>query len=517
MDNVQEPPVVPVAPDTATDATPVEKQIDTVAQEDTVVDTATVDPTSDVKDLDKNDKSLPEALMFPTALYSEMVKLLENVNKLTREQFKAKFSENDNDALGINIESMRYTNTEDMLAEPLNDSDMGNSIKYAGKDLSIRPLPINSKGKALNGDAAIARLSSALGIGETTQIPLWHSGFWVTLKPIKDIDFINLELQLTNNQIILGRDTNSLVFSNYSVVFNRIISDFIVNNIQNSTLDIPADEDIRKYIKVQDYYMLVLGVLYSMFPGGYTLTRTCINSNFVDENDVPKCSAAVSAKVDFRKLAWVNRKAIDKAHLELMSKRNPNVSSIDSVIDYQDTLYVNKEQLIKLTTSSGVKINLSVKTPSLADYVDNGELWINNIIKNSESVFTESADEEEKNRIVNENTSAVILGIYNIYVSKITMDDDSTIEGRSEIDDSLGLLSGDVKILEDLINGVKEYINKNTIAIPGLPNYECAACGELQKGEDTYKPFKEIIPINVVESFFDLCVLKALKAKSRSI
>ena len=473
-----------------------------------------VDPTSDNRAIDPEKDS--ENIIMPTAIYSEIVELLKNINEFNKEKFREKFSEDDNIALGINIESLDKTNTEDMLSEPLNDPAMVNNVSYGSKDLSIRPLPINSKGRALNGDAAIARIASVLGVGETTQVPLWHSGFWVTLKPIKDIDFINLELQLTNNQITLGRDTNSLVFSNYSVVFNRILSEFIVKNIQNATIDISPDEDIRKYIKVQDYYILVLGVLYSMYPKGYTLTRSCVNSIVLDENETPLCSATVSSKVDFRKLSWVNKKAIDKKHLEHMSKRNPNSASIDSVIEYQNTLYINKNKDVRVKTTDGVELTISLNMPNLFDYVDNGELWINNIIKSSESLFTDTTDPDEKNRIVNENTAAVVLGIYNIYVTKITTDDGGVIEGRSEINGSIDILSGDERILEKFITEVKEYINKNTIAVVGLPNYECPACKQQQR-EDDGSVFKEIVPVNVVESFFDLCVLKALKARSRNI
>ena len=482
-------------------------------------DYKSVDMIKDIHVIDIDNSDNKESIIMPSGTYNKITEMLESVNKLTKAEAKSRLYEKTLIALGTNIDSMRVTNTENMLVDTVNQEGFTNNMHYGSKELRIRPLPINSNGKALNGDAAIARLASVLGVGETTQVLLWHSGFWVTIKPIKEIDYINLEMQLSNNQISLGRDTNSLIFSNYSVVFIRILTDFIINNIQNYTLDISPDANIRNYIKVQDIYLLATGVLHNMHPNGYNLSKTCANSNNTDpETHVPLCSNIMSGKINFELLINVNRKALTTEHLKHVSKRNPNSVTLDEVLEYQNTLHVNKPKQVKITTVNGAAITLEICTPTLQQYIDNGEYWINSIIRNSEAIFTDTTTLDDKNRIINETSASVILNIYNIYVNKIMLEDGSSISGRADIDDSLGILSADLNVLKELIEAIKSYINTNTIAVAGIPNYVCPACNEEQlKDKKVPLAFKEIIPINVVESFFDLCVLRVNKAKSRSI
>jgi len=471
-------------------------------------------PIEEEKDIDP--KEAEEYLPFPSTLYSKLVDALEKINSLTKEEFNNKYTERDAHVLKLNVDSTDYTNTEDMLAEPLNKEDgFINSVSYGSKELMIRPLPVNSAGKALNGDAAIARIASILGVGEVTQVPLWHSGFWVTLKPIKDVELINLDIMLTNNQIQLGRDTNTLIFSNYSVVFNRIITNFIVNHIQNTTLDLPAGEDIRKYIAVQDLYTLVNALLYSMYPKGHILTRTCSNTTVIDpETKKPKCDKVISGKIDFRKLLWVNRKGLSKEHMKIMSSRNPNSVTIDDVLEYQNTLSINKQRTKKFTTTSGSVLEVVFKSPTLAEYIDNGEMWVNNVIKSCESMFTDTTDDEERNMIIDNVTATMVLGVYNVYVDKIVLEDGSYID---DIDDALSVLSTDNKLLKEFLEEVKDYINSNNISIIGIPDYTCSGCKESQIKEDKKGPFKQMIPINVLESFFSLCVLRIMKAQENRI
>jgi len=477
-----------------------------------------IDPVTEQTKYDINDKSKETTLCLPSALPTNITSLLEAINENNNNSvLKDYVKKGGSVPIGFNMNSIDYSLTEDMLAPNLKDGEWSNNVKYGSKDINILPLAIKSNGKVLNGDAAIARLASAMGVGETTQVPLWHSGFWVTLRPPKDVDIINLEILLSNNQIELGRDTNSLVFSNYSVVFNRILSDFILKHIENTTLDMSPTDDIRNYIKIQDYPLLVLGLLHGMHPNGYPLSRTCTNSTKTDENGVPKCSYVMKGKVNFRKMSWVNRKMLTEDKIKHMSSRTPKSISMKDMENYQNTLYINKEVTKTYHLDNGVKIDISLNTPMLMEHIDSGELWINNIVKNSEKVFTDGSSETEKNNIINSTANALIVGIYSGYITRIVVNDDSDISGSDGIDSSMGFLSSDPKLLTDIINDIKTYINNNTMAIVGLPNYECPECMKIQNEENSHTDFKEIIPINAVESFFSLGALKAQEAVQRHI
>ena len=64
---------------------------------------------------------------------------------------------------------------------------------------------------------------------------------------------------------------------------------------------------------------------------------------------------------------------------------------------------------------------------------------------------------------------------------------------------------------------LKNYLDEYAIAIVGTPNYICPACKEPQKKvkEGDTNPFRNIIPMNVLENFFDLSSLVELKVATR--
>ena len=483
----------------------INKKQDTVNETQYVVDP--VEETSNTS----GDVPIP----YPSSNHKVLMDILTTINEMNDKIFRSSFSDKDTEALKINNDSVNYTNKDNALYDSVNNDGMINNFKYADKELGIRPLKIGGSGN-LNGDAAIAKLANIIGVGETIQVPLWHSGFWVTLKPVKDVELINLDMQITNNQITLGRDTNTLIFSNYSVVFNRIVTNFIINHIQSTTLDLPTGEDLREYISVQDLYTLVNSLLYSMHPRGYPLIRTCSNSNVLNaETNKPKCSHTIEAKIDFRKMLWVDRKMLSKEHIAQMSKRTPGSVTTDDVIEYANTLPINKSKKIEVEYN-GNKVYFILKTPTLKDYINNGEKWVNDIISKSEAIFTETTDNEEREAIINTTAAAMVMGVYNIYISEILFEDGSTIKNRIDIDDALTMLSNSQDLIKVFLDGIKEYINSNNISVIGITNYTCPACGEdqVKEGKDN---FKEIIPINVLESFFDLCVLRIIKVRDNNI
>jgi len=471
-------------------------------------------PVSDSKELHPSD-DMGDRLILPGVLYNSLITALTGINKLSKEEFKRKYSDKEQLALGINIEGMRTGFIEDMLAKDADE--FFNGINFGDKELVTRLLPLNTQGKNLKGAAVISAFSSLVGVGDNIQVPLWHSGFWVALRPVKDSEIVNLETALANNHIELGRDTSTLVYSNYSVVYNRIVTDFIIEHIESSTLAVPADKDIRDYIKIQDLYPLVNGMLSGMYTSGYEFIRACSNTATIGKDKKPACDYTLTAKVDFKKLLWVNRKAINKDMVRQESTRTPNAISADVVNDYQKILESLSNNQLKIKTSSGIDMVMTLSSPTLNDYIINGEIWINNVIKNSEKLFTETTNDEEKNILINEMMTTVVLGIYNVFIEKIEVPSKQTItEDRVDVDNALEILSSDDLVLKDLIDGVKAYINKITIALVGIPNYECPKCGTDQnESEDIV--FKEIIPLNVVESFLDLCTHRTQKLRIRNI
>lgn len=461
-----------------------------------------------------------DMIVFPNGSIEKFQKVLDKLDSIPEDALAQVYTDEDYAALGMNMSASSYSIDRDVYQKELNNPNniFVNKLSYGDKDLSIRPIGMNTKAKALSGDSAIAKFSSMLGVGEIVQIPLYHSGFWITLKPILDTELFNLEMQIANNQIELGRITNGLIYSNYSVVYTRIITDFIVSKIQSQTIALEEEDDIRDYIKVQDIYVIAAGLLYSMYPNGYTLSRPCSNSLVLDEDNKLKCNHILKAKVDFRWLVNVNYSALSKDHKQHMSSRSPNSVTKEAVAEYVKTLSINKPKQYTYETGTGTT-TLEIVTPTLGEYINNGEKWVMEIISSCRSLFTDTTSPEEKNRIINETSNTVILNIYNIYVTKIIFDDGSYVSNKADINQALGILSGDETNFAKVINDIISYIETNVVAITGIPDYTCPTCKmESQNGETvTNKDFKDIVPINLLQTFFVLSAQKAQKARTRSI
>ncbi len=252
------------------------------------------------------------SILLPGSTYEIILKTLKVIDTIDPKEFEKLYTKKQTVATGINIESSRTTTRDNVFVDNLKEvNDFVNTVKYSDKDLVSRPINFKQTDGVISGSTAVARFTSLLGVGVVTQVPLWHSGIWLTIKPPKQTDIINLEIAIANNQIQLGRETNTLVYSNYSVIYNRLVTDFILKHIVDSSLKIPEDDDIRNHISMHDMYPLILAMISSMYPDGIPVTRTCINTSVLNDDKTPKCDFVVSATLDTNKLLWVNRKALN--------------------------------------------------------------------------------------------------------------------------------------------------------------------------------------------------------------
>ena len=473
--------------------------------------------THDEKSFDMTDDDGLEAVVLPASKKSILMKLVTAIENMSADQLKNTYSKQELGVSGVNIQNTTLSNDSDVYSEPLDNhpDDWVNDINYSDKKLNITRHAVKAKG-ALTGASAIAKFASKLAIGEYTSVPLWHSGFWATIRPPYDDDVVNLESALAGNEIRLGRDTSTLVYSNYSVVYNRILSDFIVSHITTTSLDLPNDASILDHISVQDYYPLLLGLITSMNPKGYTFIKNCINTVVLNEDKTPKCDYSVTGTVNPMNMLRVDRKALSKKMLEQMSKRSPNSVSLDEVKEYQLGLNKTNNKSYNLKTSNGSIIKITLGAPSMSDYVDNGEAWINNIIDKTERLFTDADSDDRKNEKVQDTLNAIILGVYNIFVKKIETDDGDFVEDRELINDVLDMLSSENSLLKEYLDIVRQYIDGSAIAIVATSAFTCPKCKSEQE-VSTSKVFESFIPINALEHFFVISTHRLEKVRNRTV
>ena len=291
--------------------------------------------------------------------------------------------------------------------------------------------------------------------------------------------------------------------------------DFIKDHIQNSSLKLSPEDDILDYINIQDLQPLVLGVIISMYPKGAPITRSCVNTIVLDDDNVPKCDYSIRGVLDPKKLLFVNRKALSSEHINQMIKRLPNSVTIDDVKNYQLTLDRIKPHKIEFNTEAeDVKINLTISLPSIKEYITAGEEWVNDIIYKSEELFTDADNQEAKDKKVDEMLSTFVLGLYSTFITEIeNVNEGKKVVDKATIINLLELFSGDRVILKDYIPKITKFITDTAVAIVATPTFVCPKCNANQAVSEN-PAFKELIPLNIIESFFDLSTLRGAKLRS---
>lgn len=474
-------------------------------------------PFSGLSALNITDKDgVKPGLFLPTSNYDKIREVETHYDEKVEAGIDIKTLVNETElaSLLVAFQGSGNTTKDNVYSDAINspDSDFTNDIKYGDKELNPRHINFKQTTGVISGATAVARFTALMGVGEVTQTPLWHSGFWITIRPPKSSDVINLEYELAKNVINLGRQTNTLVFSNSSVLFSKIVVEFILKHISETSLKLPSDEDLLDYIDVRDLNLMVIGMIASMYPRSIPITKSCINSTIIVD-DKPKCSFTVQGKLDPKKMVIKDNKRITKDMKEHMSNRTPNSVTIDSVKEYQRVLNLNTEDNIKIMYNEN-EIIMTLTNPNLKNYIKNGELWINNIISSAEELFTESDTDLIKNSKVSDILKSVIFGIYNTYISKLETNGVSVVDNET-ITSILDSISNNKDGYDVYIKAIKKFISNTTIALVATPNYECPECSKLQNEEDG--PFKELVPLNIIESFFHLCVLRVQEYRERNI
>ncbi|EPU3828946.1 hypothetical protein ACVWU4_000927 [Campylobacter coli] len=506
----------------------------------------------------------PDSLVVPSISFEDNKKLLENISNLTIkleeliELEKDKIITdkpdtyvNDNKYKKLMKEGIAGVLTEDtkmnmtnLLSTPTNLFNSGdvysknvhetehcNSIKLGEAELVTKSL--KHKDQKLTQARGLAALKSLLNLGEITQVPLWHSGFWVTLNTPTIKDMISLDLELTNSQVELGRQTTGLIYSNYNVIFNKIVINFIKRLIIDTSIKLDTNDDILDYINVQDLYPLVNGLISAMYPSGIKYVQRCANSfetqeeidklkertkDFDSIKDIEihsKCEYTVQGRLDAKKLLWVNRKVLDKSMLEHMSNRRPGSVSKTQVEEYVKSLKtkLNFDNVRTLKSEENdIDIKFIITPPSLNKYIREGEIWVEEVISAAQELYTDSDTDEDKNMKIETIVNTMALGLYGSYVNEIKIEKDGKqveIDG-DDLKTALAICSEDNKIYYQFEQTIKSVLEESAIAIVGMPTFICPKCQKDITGDNKLnnKWFKEIIPLNMLVPFFHLNQLR---------
>lgn len=396
---------------------------------------------------------------------------------------------------------------------PENTDDMVNDIRYSDKTLNTTGVHFKQKDK-MSKSASIAIFNAILNVGEVVQVPLWHSGFWVTLRPIKERDIINLNIILKNNVVEMGRYSNTLVYTNYNVMYAKIITDFIRENIVDYSINIDSTDDIRSYIKIEDLNILINGLVSSMYPNGYDISRACQNSLiFTDPNTKEtKCDYTSIVRIDPKKLLWVNKRLLTDKMLIQMSKKSSKSVSVDEVKEYQRLLYGNKSvNTLEIETENKDKIYIELQSPDILSHCNKGEEWIDLLVEENDKNLIANKDTNIKNQRLLDLVYASKVGLYRSFIKSIRVNDNIVSEDQDTIDNFIDIMSASQDIVTKLFDHMTKYKNDTTIALIATPAYTCPNCKHYNNATDPVKDFEQLVPLDIISVFFDLCDIRQEK------
>jgi len=392
-----------------------------------------------------------------------------------------------------------------------------NAMRYGGKDLIHGPTPMATNKTNKDSNINVMRFLSVAKQTDIIDIPLPHSGFWVTLQAPTLTTIVAFQNRISAELIRAGKDTNTIAFNNLGATVNTAIVDLICSHIRSYTLICPDGDDVRNYISGNDYYSLVLGLLMSQYPKGTIITRYCKNNIVLDSDGRPKCNFSITGRVDLSAMMVRDDSQFTDSMLLTLSKRNPNSVSIEEVLEYQSKLAgkmtATKEITIYDGSAAGTVLTLELAIPNIMNMCVNGVRWINKISKIAEEIFTSADNNVTKENKVRDIIGTVVAGIYNTVIAKMSLTDENgkvvTLTTRSAIDNALDELSRDNVITDEVIDVCYDFINASYITAIGFPIFECPSCKELNDNAAKEGGHPEIIPFNIVDYFFALSSLNA--------
>lgn len=367
------------------------------------------------------------------------------------------------------------------------------AVEHEGEEITAarpRSKSSNNGPSQLSGDKAIFKLTNVLGLGTVVQIPLWHTGMWVSLKAPSDGELLELERSIAFEKIELGRHTNGMVFSNSSVYFINKLLNFVLAHVFDSSLKTNSTKALKREILVNDLPVLLWGMSCAIWPNGYPFSQPCTS-------DAEKCQHVTKETLNLSKLCWTDNQALTTKQRKHMVERGKKYQH-DDFLSYQAEHIQPQSRVVKIHENLSVRL----KVPTLDEYEASGFKWVDGIVQMVENSFSRELRNDERNQYINEQGRASALRQYGHWVSEIVISDGDNITDRDTIDSALDRISSDKDVTDKFFEQIGKFIDDSTVSLIAIPQYACPSCGGNQAG--AHPRYPHLIPLGVAQVFFTL-------------
>lgn len=385
-------------------------------------------------------------------------------------------------------------NTLDPVVNNNKNTRFQQGLEVNNSMLSFSGVTPKTIGGANMNSAAVLQVRNMFNLGGRISVPLFHSGFWVTLDCPNEGTLIELNRALIEDKIILGRSTYGLLFSSLTSVFSQRILDFIINHIYDSNLRNEERANIRELISINDLPILIWGWACTIWPKSFPLTRPTHKEDGTPGN-------TITQNVSLARMLFVDNLAFTIKQKNQMTRKAAGIISKSEVNEYQKEFessgnYTHSFIIKPENNDMDVTLKIELGVCNVNDYFETSNKWINSIISNVDNIFAMNSDIEAKNASILDFAKSSTLRQYTHFVKKITFvsENETPIEDKETISSLLDVLSNKDNIRELFFTNIKELIKKSTHAI--------IAAEDLNNKAPDLPRFPHLIPIDCASTFF---------------
>jgi hypothetical protein len=443
------------------------------------------------KELDKLDERR-EHLDMPSTILEKISNLIENepsINLASSEEGRV--------WLNTLIESFKLLRVNDNGLKALEDPDAQFVQAVEHESGALQPGIQRGRitgGATVSGEKAILGLRSSTGLGVIVRKPLWHSGIWLSIKSPTEPELIEVQRSLTSAKVDLGRSTWGLALSATTGLISEEYFGLIVDNFYNTSAK--DKEDLLDLILVNDLPILQWQLACAVYPNGFQFSRACTSN-------LSKCNHVSKELINPLKLLVVNKAALTQEQKNHMSLKTAGSMDRESIDRYKNQHIKGQKRELKYNIN-GNEIKILLKIPTLREYFNSTHDWVDRLSDRVIDTLGIDASHKDRNAYINKLYQSTVLRQYAHYVESIDYGD--IITDRETIYTALDTLSVEPDINVKFSEDVEKYINDTTIAIVGIPDYDCPKCKESQiSEEDKTTPLTtNVIPIDPLVTFFTL-------------
>lgn len=448
-----------------------------------------------------------DELILPSHFDSYTQKTLENTPNV-----KLADSQSARDWANTVAGGMELSAYGDTYIPTLEDSeaDFQHRFEEGGVPLTAQaPRLRSAENQNLKGEKAVLRVTSHLGLGTIFQVPLWHSGLWVTFKPPTDSELIELNRLMISDKIKFGRYAYGMAFSNTTAYTVDRLVDFALAHVYETTAkteDLPI-EKLKSFISSQDIPSLLWGFTCTIYPRGFNYRRACVA-------DPSKCNFVLEETLNLMKLQWTNINALTAWQKVFMSERRSRSKDLASIKRYKEELLKIKNHKLVIHEGQSNEFSMVIKTPTISEYIDSGHRWIGSIVDAVDKTLNLDISDVDRNAYIINHGQATAMRQYTHWVQSIEVDT-NIIDDKETVEQTLDSLSRDDEIMLAFTKGVTDYINHSTVSVIGIPVFDCPKCNQLQKSDMDFPHHTNIIPLDVMQLFFGLLTQRLSKLTNR--